>query len=433
MSDIDSSLATTFVTEAQTRTGYEGFGTGNARVGAELELQFAHQNTGYPITIADNARLTKAAEAADLQVSQEAAAHMLEVKTVPYKPNDIDSLCDDLESQAQHLSRIADRLGFNTANSSYPARVPDSVLLAQIHPRPRSRIFLDYFKASGRHDVARYFASISGAQLSLSYEHAQHAYNIFRRSVWLLPLLTTYAAANPIAHTLECGTRTPITRNETLTRRLSPYGLRGAVSLAFFKATNPDAFLNAYDQAIWHTPLFSYYTPEGALVAAPQEANHAPLAGLPKQLQTAANYAMASSIQWQLVALSALPPNDQGIPRRRVEVRYLDSVPPDQRRAIFKLLTALQHNEDIARKLDDICARFGFGTQPAASPNTYNLWVRTLAACAATPTHKPEILSALPYGNSTLGAFASAIIKLCEQLHITPVINAAHIKTPCHH
>ena len=416
MTDISAASGSRLVTPEETRSGYKGFGD-DIRIGVEHERQIYNLATLAPITVAENAKLEATAVSLGSPISQEASAQTVEVKTDAFRHGDLQKLFAQLASRNTALECAARENGF--AASDLPilpqARFPK--LLEQVHPRERSQIFLDHFLNHDRRSVARYFTTFSGTQVSLSYRDDRHGFDTFRRAVYLAPLLTALTSTLPPFRSSDNGQWRQVKSNQSLVGRVQPGGIGNAVSQGFWKSAGADDFFSRYDRGIWDTPLFCAYDGKGTLNGIADKADIKSLSALPRAFHSAANYALASSIQWQLVSLSSLP-GENDIPRRRVEIRYLDTLPQPLARGVISLFSAIANDEKLAARLDRVLEKAGFSS---ASPRiSESLWQQSLRDTSARHANPWNAC----FGLGSIGDAANALLPILEDVAGTQALRS---------
>ncbi len=359
----------------ETREEFTGTGT-DVRIGIEAEYQIYDPENGFkPITIAQNAAFEAVATANGLAISHEASAQTIEIKTDAYRHTDFSSLCDEFNAHYTAFKAVVKEAGFESVNVPLLPQASFAELLEQIHPRERAQVFLRHFEDHDALETARYFTSVSGLQASISYADEQHGWDIYRRAVYLAPLLATVLSNCPSVLSDDAGELTAVTRNETLARRLAPYGREGGVAEAFWTSDNATAFFDAVNEGVWNAPLFCAYDGEGALQYFADAADVKSLNDLDESYKTRANYDLAASIQWHLVSVSLLPQKD-GSYKRRIEARYFDTLEPEHGLAVTQFLSALAFDKGFGQAIDRFLDNHGFDAQSPA--RSRGLWQQSL-------------------------------------------------------
>lgn len=344
---------------ADTRAEFSGTGA-DVRIGIEAEYQVYNPGRAYrALNIDENARLDAAAKAWGLEISHEASAQTVEIKTAAYRHADFVRLKDEFNAHYAALKGAVADAGFASRDIPLLPQVSFPELLEQIHPRERAQVFLRHFRDHDAIETARYFTSVSGFQASISYTDEAHGWDVYRRAVYLAPLLSVLSGNCPSVLTGDDGRDVPTTRNETLARRLAPFGREGGVPAAFWAADDATTFFDKLNDGVWDTKLFCYYDKTGALTYVADKGEIKSLRDLPRDLQSRANYDLAASIQWHLVSLSLLPQGEGGY-KRRVELRYFDTVEPELKISITQFLSALAFDRNFGAAVDKVLADCGF-------------------------------------------------------------------------
>lgn len=388
---------------AETRAEFSGTGA-DIRIGIEAEYQVYNPSRAYrALNIDENVRLDEAARARGLAISHEASAQTVEIKTAAYRHHDFPKLKDEFNAHYTALKGAIADAGFESRDIPLLPQVAFPELLEQIHPRERAQVFLRHFREHDAIETARYFTSVSGFQASISYTDEAHGWDVYRRSVYLAPLLAVLTGNCPQVTTGDDGREVEVTRNETLCRRLAPFGREGAVPQAFWAADDAATFFDKLNEEVWGTKLFCHYDRNGALTYVADKNEIKALKDLPGELQSRANYDLAASIQWHLVSLSLLPQQDGGY-KRRVELRYFDTVEPELKISVTQFLSALAFDKDFGAAVDKVLADCGF--EADAPSRCKDLWQASLNDAADKGAGKVEDVR---YGTSDAKAAGRAL------------------------
>jgi hypothetical protein len=398
MSDIRKLDQTILSTPKDTLKYFQEWGN-NTAIGVELELQI-HQNNASqtPIGLKGNSDLEAALKKIGQSISQEATAQTIEIKTKAYGKGQAKRLLREIFNQKSRLDKTLSKLGLSHSKHSILPKAKFRDLLKNVHPRPRSQIFIRHFLEHGKRDTAEYFSTVSGIQTSHSPSDHQKAFDYYRRFAYLLPILAHTLNSVPDHTTDEHGASIPTTENLSLKRRLAPFGVENALPQAFWTCSaDADAFIRAYNEDIWNTDIFCYYKGEDPgrdLTYVEKQSDIKPFAELPAQYRTKANFDLAQSIKWYLIRLSGLEVS--GKQGYRVEASFFDSGNDDQIKAATYISHALAYDPSFQRAVDEFASQAGFGKAPDLK--TKALWDDTLKSVI----YKHNEPGKIKYGTGTL-------------------------------
>jgi hypothetical protein len=402
----------------ETRGQFSGVGD-DARMGIEVEYQFTRADgTDFPITLPEYTALEGKALSMSIDISKEVTAQMAEIKTEAHQFQFFYKLKDEFNAQARGIKQAATELGFKCNEQPNLQEIVFPELLKQAHPRDRAQVFLRQFEERGPRELARYCTTTSGFQVSVSYKDEEHGYQLYKRAVYLAPLMATLLANGENYTRDDEGFLKKTKKNLPLEQRLAAYGVGNSVNPGFWKADNATEFFDRVNQQHWDMNMFCVMEPheseagKGQLTYVENEGDIKPFGKLGDDKRHFTNFNLVSSMQWYLVSLSWLPlPSKDGAPnvKRRIEWRGLDTLPEHLVMATTRFIGALSFDEEFGAKVDDIIRNSGFNLEnPAASRN---LWLDSVRA--AVKSHaKPYETS---YGKVTAGAAASAIKDLCRE------------------
>lgn len=373
-----------------------------ATMGVEHEMQLTN-TYGLPM---DNGEQTALRNAYLEELSAEAGAHMIEVKTGAYEARDAHLVAAEIKAKHDAVTLAADRLGLHVSSHSILKHMSFEQLWANIYNNPRCNIFLDHFKKAGKESIGDYFLSVSGDQISVAATTAEEQWRVYKILAFLSPYLC--AVTNNSA---------PDTSISSLQRRVSATGAApdSGMPASFWKSSSADEFFERYNEEIWNTELFSYHTESGQLIPHRLHDGIRTLKTLPPRLQTYRNFEHASSIQWQLLTLASIP-GEVGQPNkgRRIEIRCLDSQSDHGiRDGLIHFCGALTDNRRVQDQLHDLLGIQGFDIDAPPSKNLMSFRL-SVGMGLATSDYANS-----PYGTSDYKAFARRLLPLLADIQGT--------------
>lgn len=349
-----------------------------------------------------------------VEISVEAAANEFEVRSD--KPFTLDQsaneAAEELETKMQAVQEHASVLGMDQLPYSIlPWSDFRDLTSTHIHkgPNPRPTRFIDFFMGTNP-ACARNFITVAGIQSSATFKTPEDTLRYFNRMAHLSPLLSAVMSHVPPYTVLDEGRFGAVRTNLTLDRRLQTAGgphkaFPGLSGVNKIDSGNAERFMRAWNDAVWDTPIFAYYDPQdeneyNRLKHFEPKGEMVSFRNLPEHLKTRENFNMAGSIQYGLLTMSALPADEAGLIKRRVEARFFDTGPGNSR-IVAGLGFALMGDEDFGEAVDRFVQDSGY------TPSNPKASIRKLTATVdAVSKLSFSSLGDLPYGDSNLGEAA---------------------------
>ncbi|MCB9988109.1 MAG: hypothetical protein H6868_02105 [Rhodospirillales bacterium] len=301
----------------------------------------------------------------ETRVCAEASAQTFEVNSGhPFAKGEEQACVDEILAQHSDVMKGAMDLCLMASPFAVFPTTNYQTLCENIHPRPRSQTFLKFFTEK-KPERARYFTTVSGIQSSHSPASPGAALRYYSRLAHLTPLIATALSTTPPYAFDDNDQFTAIKNNLAHKRRLDACGIEGAFAPALWDAKDWSEeegrkFMEAYNDLIWDTPLFCHIDPDtGCETLFNDMAMHS-LRELPPEMHTRANFNLASSVQYQLISISALPP---GVPGRRVETRFIDNGDNYQVKSLAGLTFALAFDEEFGAATDAFLKSAGYSPE----------------------------------------------------------------------
>ncbi|MEZ5815297.1 MAG: hypothetical protein R3E13_11365 [Alphaproteobacteria bacterium] len=382
---------------------YEGAGQ-NAKTGVEVELAFFDPQSPdlATMTPAQNKVVKNAtnAQCGGDFARNEPTSEMLEIGSIAGNPDELRHIMKDTQSKIECLSQKAADIGLKR---SYFQHLPDKTatqLLANLMDVDRYQAFF----GPPREDmkaVAAYFSVCKSNQISVSYRNHNHLLENIRRLYVLAPFLFMITDnAAPFNEGL------PFKGNAGMHHRAA-LGDRGGVPPYVYTAKTGEEYIAAHIDHVMNNPLFVYYDEKGNLIRLPSGTWTSFNKLRDKGLSTATNYYFSESILWPDVKIAALK-NDAGeVINHRYEARMF-GVGLHQHQTALLIMAALAFDPEFAQKTGELLERYGFNL---SNPETLKTPLEN--AYKTAQEHGGKFLN-IPYGNSTMAAFARNFADLIE-------------------
>lgn len=408
MSDVNAADRTEINSADDVFGLYAGSGD-DAKAGIEVELAFYDTDASEfsPMGLARNDVLkTAALNALDKGdwVHNEPTSELLEVASVADDFANMKTVLDDTNTKIQTLTKTARDLGLKR---SYFQELPDRTaddLLSRIVDLQRYQVMY----APYREDMTKcvqYFAVCKSNQVSISPYNMDHMLENVRRLYILAPFLflltdnsSGFNEGKPFANHIGMSMR-----YEGLDQA------RGGVPPYVFAAASGEELIASHIDHVFNNPLFMYYDLDGNLIKVPSGDWTVTFNALrEKGLNTASNYNLAQSLLWPDVKIAGLRDEDGGVFGHRYEARMF-GVGIHQHQSAFIITSMLAFHADFAAAVDELLARYGFGSDDL--PETYNL---TMHAYDYARNHGGKFFD-IRYGTGSMKAFAKAFSDILDR------------------
>lgn len=337
---------------------YRGVGTGNGRLGSEIELAFF--NPVSPdlafMTREQNKAVRDAAENIyRLATSVEATSETLEVATDAFTFTNVGRVIEDASCRIRKLTAAAGHCGLKRSWTEYLPQSSFSDLKKQVMDRPRSTAFIEAFHRHGAAGIANYFTASKATQVSVSHEDPEHLLRNVRRLYFLAPYLFLLTE-NSCRFTENDPKAVPFHPGMHYRAQL---GQRGFIADYIFSAQTGEELIRAHLNEVVSTPMFTWIGQDGEFVqAAPGGLkSFRDLAG--EGLNTQANFELAESMLWHDVKIAGLRDADNNVQGYRYEARMF-GVGAHQHATAPLIVGALAFDDDFASKTDALLLEHGF-------------------------------------------------------------------------
>lgn len=379
MSDITQTGGVPLYSPADTRAEYEGVGRQDMRIGVEVEYPLTSAARHHQLmNLEENTNLRTAVRDLGTELSEEVTAHVVEMKTDAYKPDEWQGLKAEFNRHYANINAAAEDLSLTLHEVAHIQEASFADIRAQLLPRERGMLFFNHFMQRERYDMARYITSVCGAQFSLSYADEQHGHDLYKRFVFLTPLLATLYANAGQRLKDDCGQCVDLKHNFTLASRLEAYGIEGAVPQSFWEADTARGFFDRLNAELWQQSIFCYFDTDGSFKAVDHDKDIKPFAGYTAERRNTANFQLLSSMQWHLVGIPQLPFKGETGMKRRIEMRALDTLPKDQVLGITRFAAAAAFDSSFGQAVDEFITQCGFDLNRPGQSKA--LWLESLRA-----------------------------------------------------
>ncbi len=376
----------------------------NAKTGIEVELAFFDPKSANltPMTIAQNKVVKNAANAqyGGNFVRNEPTSEMLEVGSIPGRPDELRIILDDTNKKIAGLMKKATDIGLKRSYFQHLPEQSATDLLKNVMDVERYQAFF----APPREDmraVAAYFSVCKSNQISVSYRESAHLLENIRRLYTLAPFLFMITDNNP-----PLNESLPFTGHTGMHHRTS-LGNRGGVPPYVYSAKTGEDYIRAHIDHVMNNPLFVYYNEKGELIRLPSGTWTSFNKLRDKGLNTATNYFFAESILWPDVKIAALKDANEQVINHRYEARMF-GVGLHQHQTGLLITAGLAFDTKLAEKINALLMHFGFDQ---AQPESFKTPLED--AYKAARNHNGQFLD-IPYGNGTMFEFAKEFAALLE-------------------
>ncbi len=358
-------------------------------IGSEVETFVLHPD-GRLIDVPTHDRIKAVMSKAGLHPTAEPLASIFELKTAPHK--NTGGVIADMASQQSRLQTVMEVTGFVSRRQGYL----NDHSFREAYDAARPNQAVDYFLNRGEEICARAPLMTTSAQISISYADPDHAYRMARLLMVATPALT--ALCENSGNRLD---GRPCAFNPGATVRLSQPDGRGGLSPVIKAAAGAEDMMIRQTMHICHTPMMLHFNKRGTLQTVDILGRQPTFSELGSQgLNTVANAALSENAQFHMLKLTTLPDGTG----KRLELRMADNG-PFQHDVMCLVAGAVAFRDDARRDLADIFTRAGL------DPFHYTTGARAEAALGAVARER-EAACRLPYGESTVGKIADALIDI---------------------
>lgn len=385
---------------------YEGVGTGQGKMGTEIELAFYDAQTLAFMSKAQKQELIGKAREKGVNLNEEPFCDGVEVCSIADTYQNLPHILDDTDQKIKTTVATAAEMGLKRSFFEQSPQVKTEDLLQNIIDNPRYQAFFVPVRKDIE-QIARYFVSSKSVQTSVSYETLDHLHRNLRLLNYLAPFLFMLTANNAPF----------LNNNEERVTYLTGMNYRhalghlGGVPDYIFTAQSGAELIENHIEAVFNAPVFSIFDHDGKQIKTP-EGQWKSLRDLEAEgLNTLQNYFQVQSMLWRDVAIKPFKDEQGELTKHRIEARMF-GVGMHQHSTASLITGALAFNENYHHAITELLERYGFSAaKPAETKELLH------ASYKNARLHNNAYFD-VGYGTGTMANFAKELGKITEA-HIT--------------
>ncbi|MBU0800484.1 MAG: hypothetical protein KKA05_05710 [Alphaproteobacteria bacterium] len=376
------------------------FDSGPRKIGVEIEYHMQDlQEGGGPARDARVLALKAALrEKHHIEVDDEIAAHMIEVKTKAYELPDVKTLLSEIARLQGAVMEEALRLGLkpvpfgNMAGLTKERALENLISATNEDPTrgARTRVMMQALRDSGQDHLINYPLLNVSAQVSVSAKDPDHLFAMVRRHNVLLPFLFTLFHNRPPAFYAQ-GNK--IKEHSGIADR-ALMGNRGLIPASLALSENGESYIKNHLSRVFNRPMFAYVDCRGEFTAAAKGEIITMESLREKGLATRTNALLSQSMDWHSVKMKTIP----GTTHMRAEMRDMDMA--GHAAASLTIINALMNMDDeCGLAVDRLLAGYSYPQAMRAIANTLHLDMKRVQA-------QGTAFMKQPYGGGHMDRFA---------------------------
>ena len=351
--------------DAKTMRAAMQFSKAAPRIGVEVEFHMQDlKRGGAPASDERMRTLKRNMRNRGVEVDEEIAAHMVEVKTQAYEIDGIHKLMREIAHAQRVAVEEAAALGLKPAPTAAMAGLtPGRAVRNMIGPTPedpqrgaRPRAMLAALREQGQDGIVSYPLLNVSAQASVTAQSPEHLYDMARRHYMLLPFLMT-VMHNRAPEFDAQGNKSDVHGGIAARRAL---GRRGLIPSAFTCSRNAEDFIQRTLDIAYERPMVAYIDAQGQFNAAAAGDNLTMQSLRERGLATRANAQLSQSMDWSSVKIKTVPGTDL----IRAEMRDMD-MSATNATALAALNAVMNMDVEGGRAVDRLLAGYGYAGGPS--------------------------------------------------------------------
>jgi hypothetical protein len=350
--------------DAKTMRAAMQFSKAAPRIGVEVEFHIQDlRRGGAPAADGRMRELKRNMRNRGVEVDEEIAAHMVEVKTQAYEIEDIHKLMREIARAQRVAVEETAKLGLKPAPTAAMAGLTmaraERNMIGPTTDDPqrgaRPRAMLKALREQGMDGIVAYPLLNVSAQASVTAQSPEHLYDMAQRHYKLLPfLMTVMHNRAPVFD--EQGNKSDIHGGIAARRAL---GRQGLIPAAFTCSRHAEDYIQRTLDTAYERPMIAYIDAKGQFNAAAAGEELTMKTLRERGLATRANALLSQSMDWSSVKIKNVPGSDLV----RAEMRDMD-MSATNATTLAALNAVMNMDVEGGRAVDRLLAGYGYAGAP---------------------------------------------------------------------